>query len=234
REHCPSGTAPILLACSGGLDSQVLLHATAAVWPVADCRVAHVHHGLQPEADDWLAFTATAARKLGSGFLWRRLPPLPARPGSGIEAWARRMRYQALAEMAAEAGALLVLTAHHANDQLETHRLRSERGAGALGLGAMRAGAPLPGSPGLLLLRPFLGVERTLIGAYARQNGLEWVEDPSNQDLRYARNRIRRDIEQSLLQDPQTVARGLTEIGGFQQAADAVRRQAADDLAASR
>ena len=149
--------------------------------------MGHVHHGLQAEADAWLAFTEAAALQLGASFLSRRLPRLPARPEGGLEAWARRLRYQALADMAAAAGATLVVTAHHANDQLETHRLRRLRGAGSLGLGAMRAAAPLPGAPQHLLLRPLLGVERSRILDYARTHRLDWVEDPSNQDLRYAR-----------------------------------------------
>ena len=226
--------APILLACSGGLDSQVLLHAVATRLPASNIWAGHVHHGLQPDADAWLDFTAAAARALGVNFLSRRLPPLPARRDGGIEAWARRHRYRALAEMAAAAGATLVVTAHHANDQLETHLLRRLRGAGALGLGAMRMAAPLPGAPQRLLLRPLLEVERRRILDYAWQHRLDWIEDPSNRDLRYARNRVRREIEQSLLGDPQAVARGLAEIGDLQQAADASRRQAAADLDAVR
>ncbi len=228
--HRPGGAAPVLLACSGGLDSQVLLHAAAAKLPAGALWVGHVHHGLQPDADDWLAFTEAAARALGAGFLSRRLPPLPSRPDGGIEAWARRQRYRALADMAAAAGASLVVTAHHANDQLETHLLRRLRGAGALGLGAMRMVAPLPGAPARLLLRPLLAVERRHILDYASKHRLAWIEDPSNRDLRYARNRLRREIEQSLLGDPQAVTRGLAEIGSLQHAADASRRQAVADL----
>ena len=62
RRHQPSGTAPLLLACSGGIDSQVLLHAASLTWPAEALVVAHVHHGLQPEADDWLDFCRDSAR----------------------------------------------------------------------------------------------------------------------------------------------------------------------------
>ena len=234
RKHQPSGSAPILLACSGGLDSQVLLHAAAMVWPPTSLWVAHVHHGLQPEADGWLDFCAAQARRLGLPFLSRRLRQLPQGLDGGIEAWARDLRYRAVAEMAAEAGAAIAMTAHHANDQLETYRLRSLRGSGPLGLGAMRSGAPLPGAPQCLLLRPFLDVERRHLLAYARAHRLDWVDDPSNQDLRYARNRIRKEIEQALLRDPASLARDLAAIGGFQDAADAARRQAGEDLACVR
>ena len=234
RKHRPSGTPPVLLACSGGIDSQVLLHAAAAAWPRTSLIVAHVHHGLQLQADEWLAFCEASAAQLGLRFLARRLPPLPEKPRSGIEAWARRLRYQALAEMAAEADAGIVLTAHHANDQLETHQLRRLRGAGPLGLGAMRGGAPLPGAPDRLLLRPFLDVARERIEDYAREHHLEWVDDPSNQDLRFARNQVRRHVAQALAEDPVGLERGLAMIDGYQQTADALRRQAREDLAACR
>ena len=95
----------------------------------------------------------------------------------------------------------------------------------------MRSGAPLPGAPQCLLLRPFLGVERRHLLAFAQAHRLDWVDDPSNQDLRYARNRIRKEIEQALLRDPASLARDLAAIGGFQDAADAARRQAGEDLA---
>ena len=234
RKYQPSGTPPILLACSGGIDSQVLLHCAASIWPAQSLVVAHVHHGLQPQADDWLEFCRRSASSLGLAFMARRLPPLPDKPRSGVEAWARLLRYRALAEMAAQADAGIVLTAHHANDQLETHHLRRLRGAGPLGLGAMRSGAALPEAPLRQLLRPFLQVDRHRIVDYARDHGLAWVEDPSNQDLRYARNRVRREVAQALSEDPGNLQRGLAEIDQFQQLADGVRRQARQDLAACR
>ncbi|MBA3479017.1 MAG: tRNA lysidine(34) synthetase TilS, partial [Lautropia sp.] len=232
RKHQPSGSPPILLACSGGVDSQVLLHAAAQVWPAPAIFVAHVHHGLQPEADDWLAFCRATAGGLGLPFLSRRLPPLPDRIAGGVEAWARRLRYQALADMAQAAGARLVLTAHHADDQLETYRLRRLRGAGPLGLGAMRDSAPMPGAPDRLLLRPFLGLAKQQILEHAQAHHLEWVDDPSNQDLRYARNRVRKELAQELLRDPVGLQRSVTAIGEFQSLADAAMRQARVDLAA--
>jgi tRNA(Ile)-lysidine synthase len=212
----------------------VLLHAAATAFPEGALHVAHVHHGLQPEADDWLAFCRASAARHRLPFLARRLPALPERFDGGIEAWARRMRYRKLAEMAAEADADVVLTAHHANDQLETHHLRRLRGAGALGLGGMRSHSPLPGAPQRLLLRPFLDVERSRIETYAAGQGLDWVDDPSNQDLRFARNRLRRQLAQTLLEAPSALDAGLAAIGGFQATADAAARQAAEDLASCR
>lgn len=256
RRARPAGSPVIVIAFSGGRDSSVLLHAAAAVWPAGRLLAAHVHHGLQPAAEDWLAFCRDAAAALGVGFAFRRLPPRAGRGAAagaagsaagtragvaagkvaseGVEGWARRLRYRALAEMAGEAGAELVLTAHHANDQLETVQLRRLRGAGPHGLAGMRLLAPLPGAPGLLLLRPFIDVGRNALADYADRHALRWVEDPSNQDPRFARNRIRRQLDAAIAADAAALDRGLAAIGDLQRRADAIRAQAGDDLEASR
>ncbi len=206
------------------------MHAAASALPPQSLVVAHVQHGLQAQAGEWLSFCKSGAAALGLTFMAQHLPPLPARPPGGIEAWAREQRYRALALMAEQAGATLVLTAHHANDQWETHTLRRLRGAGALGLGAMRGESRLPLAHQRLLLRPFLGVDRREILAYADAQGLDWVEDPSNQDPRYARNRVRRLLADTLSQDPGSLQAGLAQIDEFQRRADAARRQARQDL----
>ena len=207
---------------------------------MASLVVAHVHHGLQPAADDWLAFCEASTAQAGLPFLFRRLPARSIAGGAatalgvpeagGLEAWARRHRYRALAAMAAECGAGIVLTAHHANDQLETVQLRRQRGAGPLGLGAMRIAAPLPGAPQRLLLRPFLETPRQALADYAAREGLRWIEDPSNQDTRHARNRVRRTLDESLARDPAALDRELAEVDRIQREADRIRDQARRDL----
>ncbi len=228
----------VLLACSGGMDSQVLLHAAASVLPRARLVVAHVHHGLQRDADAWQEFCRQAAGAAGLAFLARRLPRMPARPAGGMEAWAREGRYRALAAMADEAAAAFVMTAHHAGDQLETHHLQRMRGAGIHGLAGMRERGALPTGTlprgEVLLLRPFLGVERTRLAAYAAAHRLDWVEDPSNHDLRHARNRVRRQLADAIADDPALLPRELARIGELQALADAARRQARLDLEACR
>ena len=216
------------------------MHVAAVLRPAVRPVVAHVHHGLQPHADDWLQFCADEARALGLRFLARRLdpatrPPLQ-RPGSlsGLEAWAREGRYRALADMAAAVGARVVITAHHANDQLETVEMRRRRGSGVLGLAGMREQAPLPHAPaGYRLLRPFLSLSRAQLAHWAETHGLQWVEDPSNQDLRFTRNRIRDALDRQLQDEPQALPGGLAAVGLFQQAADRLLVQAAADVAAA-
>ncbi|MDO4637495.1 MAG: tRNA lysidine(34) synthetase TilS [Lautropia sp.] len=224
---------PVLLACSGGRDSQVLLHAAAALQPEVKVVVAHVHHGLQSDADAWLDFCAAEAAALRLPFLSRRLNRDATGFGpAGLEAWARAGRYRALAEMAIAAGARYVLTAHHANDQLETVELRRRRGSGILGLSGMRVSSSLPYAPsGMRLLRPFLGLSRLQLAAWAKAHGVSWVEDPSNQDLRLARNRVRRNIDARLQAETLSMPDELLSIGLLQQASDRVQRQAEADVA---
>lgn len=225
----------LLLACSGGRDSQVLLHAAAALRP-ARLVVAHVHHGLQAGADDWQDFCAAQASALGLPFVVRRLS-LTRLPGGGlanVESQAREGRYRALAALAEAAGATVVLTAHHANDQLETVEIRRRRGSGTLGLAGMRESTPLPHAPaGYRLLRPFLGLGRAALAEWAAAQGIRWVDDPSNLDPRFTRNRVRRFVDQRIEADAQALPDGLAAVGLLQQAADRMLAQAAADVAGS-
>ncbi|HET6599350.1 MAG TPA: tRNA lysidine(34) synthetase TilS, partial [Burkholderiaceae bacterium] len=141
----------VAVAYSGGRDSTALLHATlAAAAPLSVHVVAlHVHHGLSPNADAWLAHCdAQCARWARRGhpltFAAQRLATQPAR-GESVEAWARSARYAALAEMALAHGATLVLLAQHRRDQAETFLLQALRGAGVAGLAGMPRGVERAG-----------------------------------------------------------------------------------------
>jgi tRNA(Ile)-lysidine synthase len=193
----------VAVAVSGGRDSIALLHATLRAAAPAGLRVAalHVHHGLQPQADDWLAgLQSRCARWAREGaalsFLWRRLLGAPA-SGESVEAWARRGRYAALGEMAREAGASLVLLAHHRRDQAETFVLQALRGGGAAGLAAMPRSAT---RNGLTWARPWLDMPRETVEAYVRRHRLRHVDDASNDDPRFARNRLRLQVWPGLLE----------------------------------
>lgn len=182
----------VAVATSGGRDSTALLHCTlraAAPWGL-EVVALHVHHGLLPEADDWLAQVRRQSRRWGAGFDCRHLSGTPG-PGESIEAWARRERYAALAEMARAAGCGLVLLAHHRRDQAETFLLQALRGGGAAGLSAMPSAAL---RQGLVWARPWLDQPRQAIEAYVRRHHLRHVDDASNADPRYARNRLRLQV----------------------------------------
>jgi tRNA(Ile)-lysidine synthase len=195
--------ALVAVAVSGGRDSMALLHCTARLAPDAGLSVLalHVHHGLMAEADDWASFVekrcaAWRAKGMPIGFAMKRLVSRPAR-GQSVEAWARAGRYAALAEMARAAGSGLVLLGHHQGDQAETFLLQALRGAGPAGLAAMPASAE---RGGIVWARPWLRWPREAIEAYARRHRIAHVDDASNADTRFARNRLRAHVLPTLRQ----------------------------------
>lgn len=184
--------ADIAVAASGGRDSTALLHAVVRAAQPLGLRVnaLHVHHGLQPAADAWAVHVREQCRRWGAAFHLARLEGAPA-PAESVEAWARRERYAALAALARDAGCDAVLLAHHRQDQAETVLLQLLRSAGARGLAAMPAAVQ---RDGIHWLRPWRDQPRAAIEAYLRRHRLRWVDDASNADLRYARNRLRQQV----------------------------------------
>ncbi len=212
-----------------------LLHATVtAATPLGLHVIAlHVHHGLSIHADAWLAHCETFCQRLTTagaslGFAARRLSTRPTR-GESIEAWARAARYASLREMALEQGASLVLLGHHQRDQAETLLLQALRGAGPAGLSGMPAAVV---RDGLTWARPWLGQPREAIEAYGLQHRLDPVEDDSNGDSRYARNRLRSDVWPALLAAYPSAEASLANAARWaQEATSALAELAAMDLA---
>jgi tRNA(Ile)-lysidine synthase len=225
----------VAVATSGGRDSTALLHATCrAALPLGVRVVAlHVHHGLQPQADDWLAHVRRQCvrwQRAGWPLSFRhaRLQgPVPA--GESVEAWARRERYAALTRMAHAEGVSLVLLAHHRQDQAETVLLQAFRAAGPRGL----AGMPkLARRAGLAWARPWLGCDPAVVSGYARRHRLRFVQDPSNQDPRFDRSRLRTHVWPVLAGAFETVTASLAGVAErAQEAAACLDEWAAIDLA---
>jgi len=185
--------AGLLIAYSGGPDSTALLDLAcrrrdAGADGYAQLVAAHVHHGLQPQADAWAAHCESECARRGVACEVLRVAVDARR---GVEDGARTARYRALLAAARQAGAGAVLTAHHADDRLETFLLQWLRGAGPAGLAGIAGQRDLaPGAP-VQVLRPLLGFFRRDLEDYLRRHGLESVQDPSNADPRYARNALR-------------------------------------------
>ncbi len=180
----------VILALSGGRDSVVLLHAVQALrgnFPF-DLRALHVHHGLSPHADDWAAFCARLCAEHAIELAIQRVHIAPDDP-SGIEAAARSERQRVFAAQDAD----WLLTAHHQNDQAETLLLQLLRGAGPKGLASMPEARHRQGWRAACL-RPLLHVPRTSLHDYALTHQLAWVEDASNQALRFRRNALRQCV----------------------------------------
>jgi len=176
------------LALSGGLDSSCLLHWLGTSDFRTRVSVIHVHHGLQAEADAWAAHCERACMALELPLTVVRLE-LEKVPGESIEALARAGRYEAFAHRVGP-GEILV-TAHHREDQAETVLLQLFRGGGPRGLAAMPLDAPLARGRHL---RPMLGIDRSVLVAYAGAEGIDWIEDPMNLDPRLGRTHVRREI----------------------------------------
>lgn len=179
--------ARVVVALSGGVDSIVLLDALAQCHPRERIVACHVHHGLQPQADRWSKTCEEEARRIGVSFA---VAAIEARPGRGenVEAWARSVRYRALWREVERVDAAALLTAHQADDQLETVLMRLARGSGPEALGAM---SPARMHRGRWLLRPLLAIGRETIVAHAKARALQWVDDPMNDDERFLRVALR-------------------------------------------
>lgn len=188
----PPIIGPILLAVSGGPDSMAMLWLALCNRIELDraginLHVATVDHGLR-EASRMEA--EMVADVCGTFALPHRiLCWTGAKPGSNRQGAARQARYRLLEEAANSLGAAAILTAHHQDDQFETHVLAMERRSGDRGLAGMRARRAL--APALDLIRPFLGMPARRMRQTAVVSGLPFFDDPSNRDERYDRVRIR-------------------------------------------
>lgn len=218
-----------IVAYSGGLDSHVLLHLLAsnrACWSGRTLAAVYVDHGLQAASAYWGAHCAQICRALKIPFRMLRIDARPA-PGESPEAAARRTRYAALAiELNADTA---LLTAHHRDDQAETLLLQLLRGAGPHGLAAMPTASRL--GPGWLL-RPLLNVDRADILTYAREHGLQWIEDTSNTNTDFDRNYLRHRILPPLRERWPALSRNLARSASLcAETADWLDMEADADLA---
>ena len=189
-------TTPVLLAFSGGADSCALLDllADAAKRDGFPLIAAHVNHGIRGE--DAIAdreFCMTTAKKYGVELcvLNADVPALAKQSGRGLEEEARAVRYAFFEELMRARAIPLLVTAHHADDHLETLLFRICRGSGLHGLGGI---APVREIAGGRLVRPLLGATKQELLDYCRERGLAFVTDRTNADTHYARNRIRAEV----------------------------------------
>ncbi len=189
-----SGYSRITIAYSGGLDSTVLLHLLSLAPQLKGRLSAHyIDHGLQNQSSAWVEHCKEVSHSLGIPFQSSTLQWMVINR-QGVEAVARKLRYQKLTEGCHFETDILV-TGHHQRDQAETLLLNLVRGSGVSGLAAMPALKKIETSEGEAVhLRPLLHIPYAFFGDYARYFNLRWVEDPSNQETHYRRNAIRQEV----------------------------------------
>ena len=172
-----------VVAVSGGVDSMVLLDQLYRQGQY-ELVVAHFDHGIRPDSAADARFVEATARTYGLPFVSEREE---LGPGASEEK-ARRVRYEFLQRVAQEYGAE-IMTAHHADDVIETIALNLQRGTGWRGLSVLDRSS---------VVRPLLSRTKQQLYEYALEHRLEWVEDSTNSEDAYTRNRLRRRIARSL------------------------------------
>ena len=183
---------PLVVALSGGADSTAMLVACARRWP-GQVKAVHIHHGLQAAADQFAQHCEALCARWQVPLVVHRVQAHHA-SGESPEEAARNARYTGIEQVMQQhwgGGLRHVLLAQHADDQVETVLLALSRGAGLPGLAAM----PTQRSRGAIHLhRPWLALPGALVRPWLQAQGQTWCEDPSNQDPRYTRNRIRAEL----------------------------------------
>jgi tRNA(Ile)-lysidine synthase len=199
------GVDTLLVACSGGPDSQALLHALAALRPEHGCKLlaASVDHGLRPDAAEDVAVAGRLAAALEVPFVALRVE---VASGPSRQAHARVARYAALLACAHERGAQAVAVGHTLDDQAETVLARLLRGTGVEGLAAIDPRRPDG------VLRPLIDAPRSLVRAYCAEHELAFASDPSNVDPRYLRTRIRERLVPALLAENPRACEALAHL----------------------
>ncbi len=206
------------IAVSGGPDSMALL-ALAAQAFANRIEAATVDHGLRTESADEAALVAQYAASIAIPHA--TLHPHAPITGS-VQATAREARYALLEDWRRERAIDWVLTAHHADDQLETLVMRLNRASGLSGLSGIRARQGR-------VLRPLIGVRRTALFDHVRANAIPYVEDPSNRDERFDRVRVRAALADSNLIDPVAATRSVANLARDAEALDWAMAQLAGE-----
>ena len=185
--------ASVITALSGGPDSLALC---LVMQQIADENaLSHqaiiIDHGLRAESAQEAGFVADQVKKRGVDARIIRLTAAP--PKAGIQHWARSRRLSSLADAGIQKGAL-ILFAHHRDDQAETVAMRLLKNSAVRGLSGI---SKLRFYQGALFGRPFLSMEKSQLKAICAQFGVVYIDDPSNQDARFTRVNIRRELDKA-------------------------------------
>lgn len=188
---------PVLLALSGGADSSALLHLLHkdAKQNGFTVHAAHFNHhirGEEAERDEQFCENLCAQLYIPFHLGEADVPALAKAHGNSIEAEAREQRYSFFENIMRENDIPILVTAHHAEDQVETVLLHILRGSGIKGICGISACREF--SNGLYLVRPLLNAEKNDILEYCSENNIDFVTDSTNYDIQYTRNALRHEI----------------------------------------
>ena len=231
----------VVIAYSGGVDSSVLLHIAAdclrfsagtgaaqkPVAPYFSVLAVHINHGVDASADDWEHHCRCEAERINVPFASVRIDATPV-SGQSPEENLRIKRYAALCSFMQKGD--LLLTGHHQDDQAETVLLQLLRGAGAKGLAAMSSVRKFDD---IYIVRPMLDISRCDIEAFAKQQELLWIEDPSNEATHYSRNYLRHRVIPVLAERWPNWKLAVNRVAAYQAETALLLEDMADQLVAS-
>jgi len=225
RRHAMlAGGETVLVAVSGGADSVALLRVLTRLAPAwrLSLHILHVDHQMRPESSRDAAFVRTLGERLGVPV---EVATVEVEHGDSLEAAARRARYTALEAGADRVGADRIALGHTADDQAETVLMRLLEGTGVRGLAGI---PPVRGR----VIRPLLECRRAALVEELRRAGLDWVEDPTNRDPKFLRNRIRHELLPLLAESYNPgIADALARVAALtREAVNALERTAAVEL----
>lgn len=223
----------MVVACSGGADSVALFRGLVELRAKRGfglgLKLVHVDHGLRGDSAAHAAWAMRLAQNFDVEAETVCLGPLPA---GNLEAAAREARYAALAHSAVQTGASAVLTAHTADDQLETMLMRLLRGTGVRGAAGMPGKRALDPGDGkeVSLLRPLLGVSRATLRAFLAERGQGFQHDTTNDDTTRLRARLRRDVLPTLRELSREVGSNAAALAEDLREIDSALRWAAESV----
>jgi len=218
-------STPLIAAVSGGSDSMALLRLLKDSG-FSQVVVAHVDHGFRKESARDADFVKKNAEELGFAFELKTidLKSLTEQEGGNLEATGRRERYAFFRELKEKYMAQYIVTAHHADDQVETVLMNIIRGSGLDGISGMKV---IDGD----LWRPLLKYSKQDLLGYCEERALSFVQDSTNDDLSYRRNFLRSEVVPKLKElNPNLLGTMQNNIQIWRQAADELMSRASQYL----
>lgn len=192
-----ASSSPLAVAFSGGGDSTALLSLVLKWSEAQQVHALIIDHALRPDSAKEAKLAQSRAKALGANAFILKCVWGETIPKTGIQEKARNARYQMLGDKCRELGIENLLLGHNQDDQAETVLMRKDAGSGWRGLAGIkeRVRAPIwPALQGLNLVRPMLHCGRRELRSYNKNNGLQWIDDPSNANKTFARIRVREHL----------------------------------------